>query len=472
MSRAFIEVVAAATILGFTGAAYYATTSTLEARIHDGVHERVQQTRDQAVERATLDGLARLNRVEALAAEPSLVRALEAEGAEGAELASLAFRRFVQGLDAAEPRPDIVALTDAGGDVVAMLDVRSPLPGMWKDQGEIEYPALALALSGKQIISETWAYEGDGLMKVGVAPVIGGADAVLGALVIAYSVSVPEAQRQQRELAGAEITYFHEERIHASSVRAGASDSGGSSGPGAGAEAGDVHAQLARALRAEGLGETALTRGVVAHPVRITVDGRAYLATAARLPQLSSKPRPVNYPTSRAGILVMRSLSDALAPLATVKLAFLLLGLGAAVLAVLAVEMSARLGERADADALDPHASTYHDLGHDRGHGGRQHGLFDFEDEPPSMLTVSEADPATLALAQEPEDAHHRRLFDEYLQARAQVGEAVDGIALDDFVALLRTIEDKVKQRYSSRTVRFRVLVKDGKVSLKPVPIL
>lgn len=497
MSRAFIEVVAAATILGFTGAAYYVATSTLEAQLHEEARARAEQARDQVVEKATLDGLGRLNRVEALAAEPDIARALRAESKQRAEIASLAFRRFVQGLDPAEQRPDIVALTNAGGDVMAMLDVRNPLPDMWKDGNEIEYPAIALALSGKQIISEIWDYEREGLMKVGVAPVMDGADTVLGAMVIAYSVSALEAQRQRRDLAGADIAYFHGDQVYATSFPPE---------PESGDRTGGVHAQLAQVLASGGLGPGALAQGQAARPVEVTVNDRQYLATAARLPQLSSRPRPANYPAAMAGVLIMWSLSDALAPLKTVKLAILLLGLGAAVLAVLAIEMAARrilaqvdqlemsVGDILNGQAgpsLGPVGGELEGLasalevmaarlversqaGDDPGGRSLQRMLLDFEEEAPSIsgVSVSSADPATMALAQEPEPAYYQRLFDEYLQALRQMGAPVEGIQPEDFVAKLRLSESNLKDRYQCSTVRFRVVVKHGKVTLKPVPIL
>lgn len=500
MSRAFIEVVAAAIILGLTAAAYYVTTSTLEARIQNDVRERVEQARDQVVEKTTLDSLGRLNRVEALAAVPVFGQALGAEGAaERARIADQGFRGFLDGLAAGEPRPDIVALADAAGDVVAMLDVGNPLPGMWKNGDELEYPAIALALSSGQIVSEVWDYERDGLMKAGVAPVMGEGDAVLGAVVIAYAVSALEIQRQQRDLFGAEVAYFHGEQIYATSFR-----------PGPGTNEQSIQEQLARALAREQLGQMALAQGTAPRPVSVTLGDHAYLATAARLPQLSSRPRPEGYAASMAGLMVMMSLSDALAPLVTLKLAILLLGIAAAILTVLAIEMvSRRLLAQADEiqaslnEALSgnldwpPRVDRGAELGGlassldvllvrlraaDAGAGARTGGgaqiiaspgaPVDFDDGGPSVSVVSAADPATLALVQEAEEAYYGRLFQEYLAARRQVGAPVEGVEFEEFTAKLRLSESNLRQKYRCTVVRFRVVVKDGKVTLKPVPIV
>src|SRR5690606_13298127 len=51
---------------------------------------------------------------------------------------------------------------------------------------------------------------------------------------------------------------------------------------------------------------------------------------------------------------------------------------------------------------------------------------------------LSEKDVEAVALAQEPELAYLRRLFDEYTQAREVSGEGADGLNYDTFVAKLK----------------------------------
>jgi hypothetical protein len=44
-------------------------------------------------------------------------------------------------------------------------------------------------------------------------------------------------------------------------------------------------------------------------------------------------------------------------------------------------------------------------------------------------------------------------------------------VSFENFIAKLKVNEGKLKAQYQCRAVRFRVVTKDGKVSLKPVPI-
>ena len=56
------------------------------------------------------------------------------------------------------------------------------------------------------------------------------------------------------------------------------------------------------------------------------------------------------------------------------------------------------------------------------------------------------------------------------MAARKNAGSP-DDVSFESFIAKLRVNEGKLKAQYQCRAVRFRVVLKDGKVSLKPVPI-
>jgi hypothetical protein len=84
---------------------------------------------------------------------------------------------------------------------------------------------------------------------------------------------------------------------------------------------------------------------------------------------------------------------------------------------------------------------------------------------------LSERDAQAVNLAAESEPDYYKRIFDEYVNARRSTGENVDGVSYEGFVAKLRLTEANLKKKYNSRAVRFRVVVKDNKVTLKPVPI-
>jgi uncharacterized protein YbbC (DUF1343 family) len=81
-----------------------------------------------------------------------------------------------------------------------------------------------------------------------------------------------------------------------------------------------------------------------------------------------------------------------------------------------------------------------------------------------------QTDPDLAALAQESEPDYYKRVFTEYVAQRKAVGSP-DDVSFENFIAKLKVNEGKLKAQYNCRTVRFRVVTKDGKVTLKPVPI-
>src|SRR5439155_10369868 len=81
-----------------------------------------------------------------------------------------------------------------------------------------------------------------------------------------------------------------------------------------------------------------------------------------------------------------------------------------------------------------------------------------------------QTDPDLARLAQESEPDYYMRVFTEYVASRKAVGSP-DDVSFENFIAKLKVNEGKLKAQYQCRAVRFRVVTKDNKVSLKPVPI-
>jgi hypothetical protein len=81
------------------------------------------------------------------------------------------------------------------------------------------------------------------------------------------------------------------------------------------------------------------------------------------------------------------------------------------------------------------------------------------------------ADPDLAALAQEAEPDYYKRVYTEYTAARRAAGTP-DEVSFEGFIAKLRVNEGRLKAQFQCKAVRFRVVAKDGKVSLKPVPIV
>jgi len=81
-----------------------------------------------------------------------------------------------------------------------------------------------------------------------------------------------------------------------------------------------------------------------------------------------------------------------------------------------------------------------------------------------------QTDPDLAALAQESEPDYYKRVFTEYVAQRKAAGSP-DDVSFENFIAKLKVNEGKLKAQHQCRAVRFRVVVNDGKVTLKPVPI-
>lgn len=488
MSRPVIGGIAAAVIAALSAAAYFVTGSSLESQIRRDLRDRVANAQDLLILNAELDGLGLLKRAEALARDVRFVRALEAEGGANRVPAEKAFDEF-RGTLAVGERPDILALVDRSGQLIALASgdqvVRQPIASTYLEGGKIKYPALALALSSKQLrIADVWSYENQGPMKVAVAPVIdvAGGGGLLGAVLVAHGIDSVQAARESK-LLGAEVAYFFGDEVNASSFD------------------GDLDPSL---FADGGLAASALASdNGVADVVALTINGSEYIATAARLPLLSSLGgRPEGYPPARAGTLVAMSVSRAMSSVATIKLAILLVGLGAIVVLLLAIFVVSKqiLGavdelEVGVADMLNGNLDrTFDPPGRDldglanglnvllaRLLGKPEPGEEEYDDEgnliqPSASMrfsrdSLSPEDAEALELAREPEDEYYTRIYAEYVAAVRKTGGSVVGLTEEAFINKLRLNETTLREKYESSTVRFVVVIDDGKVTLKPVPM-
>lgn len=71
----------------------------------------------------------------------------------------------------------------------------------------------------------------------------------------------------------------------------------------------------------------------------------------------------------------------------------------------------------------------------------------------------------------DPEEAHIREVFAEYLAARQQTGEPVTALTLEKFRTKLESNKQQLVAKYGCRTARFSVYVKDGKAAIKATPV-
>ena len=497
MSRPVISGIVAGVIALLTAVAFFVTGSSLEDRIQKDVRLRVAKAQELLIQNSSLEMLGLLKRTEALARDNDLLKSMIAGSGPNPRMAESAFQRFRAGLAAGEQQPDIMAATDGQGKLVALITgdkpITNPIPDTYLKDGKVKYPALARALEQKQITSEVWDYETAGPMKVGVAPIYDPEiDNTVGAIVLAYAMSAEEAKQQQK-LLGTDVAYFYGDRVSASSFgSANAKEKTGKNDA------------LRKALfEGKGLAKAALTdANGLADVISVELDGEDYVATAGKMPRFSTQPFPAGYPDAPAGAMVMMSIGDATAPVGSVKLAIVMLGLGAIVVALLGIFLSARRIlqpldeiETGVNDIINGNLDrTFRPVGSDldglanalnvmlaRLMGRAEPGDEEYDDEGnvvrPTTLAVdteglSAKDAESVKLAAEPEQTYLRRLFDEYSAARMQTGEGHDGLTFDTFVAKVRQNEASLRAKYQSRAVRFKVVTKDGKVTLKPVPIV
>jgi hypothetical protein len=98
---------------------------------------------------------------------------------------------------------------------------------------------------------------------------------------------------------------------------------------------------------------------------------------------------------------------------------------------------------------------------------------------PEALLRATARNPAPSASRPMPampagpqgEDQHWQQVFQDFLRTRQQCGEASDGLTFDKFRVKLQKNKEQLVAKYSCKTVRFQVYVKDGKAALKATPV-
>ena len=88
-----------------------------------------------------------------------------------------------------------------------------------------------------------------------------------------------------------------------------------------------------------------------------------------------------------------------------------------------------------------------------------------------SSVTNPQVSPSVIAaLSAEPEDAYYARIFNDYLAAKRQLGDPVEGISFDGFVSRIRSSERELAAKHG-RPVRYIVELRGGSVVLIAVPM-
>ncbi|HXU67688.1 MAG TPA: MXAN_5187 C-terminal domain-containing protein [Polyangia bacterium] len=480
MYRARIPLAAAAVVLLTTVAALFSVRSTLSSAARAEVQKRVERAQATWPSLDLLRGIDLTNETAKLARDEEFGAVFDKKSSDEQRQAAFVAVSARNGrLEATGRKADLIAVVGANGHVVARdLNINA----MFDDDLKGRYPSVGKALDGVAN-KDVWNFDGH-LYRVGAAPIRSRTGAVVGALVIGYNASATDAA-EDREKLGTEVAYFLDGKIHASSFK----KEGGES-----AEEKELASSLFDGARlAEGAAAGNLTP-----PTPVRIGSEDYLA--------ASGPLPGNLTKSRSGYVVLASLTAARVNLGGVEFLIIVLGIIGTVVAMGAAVMTAMrflspldrietgVAEVINGNreySFDTPSKDFEGLANalnvmlarllgrpdpsddelgasDDGNGQQRWGG---ELSVESSTTGPQTSPELQALIDEPEEAYLKRTFDEYIAARKQTNEGVEGMTLDGFTQKLREHEAALKKKHGARLVRFKVLIKGGQTTLKPFPI-
>src|SRR5688572_24091992 len=139
MSRTLITIVVAAVITALTAIAFFVSSIATDKRVNKDAD--LQLTRAyQVIQRLNqLQGIDVSNKAERIASRPEFVRAIKSSNqADRDNAARNGFSQFLTDEKTGSVKPDIIALVDASGDVLAMHEVTSVVPKMWRNENAAE----------------------------------------------------------------------------------------------------------------------------------------------------------------------------------------------------------------------------------------------------------------------------------------------------------------------------------------------
>jgi hypothetical protein len=475
MHRAKIPLATAAVVAIVAAVVFSMVSSSISTATQKSVEDAVKRAQKAAPSLELLRGMEITAQTAAMAREAEFAQALAKSGDEQRQAAFVAVQARNARLEQQGRKADLIAVVGASGKVVCRdLNINA----MVDEDLKSKYPAVGKALEGVAV-KDAWSFSG-GLYHVGIAP-IRGSSGIAGALIIGFAASARDAGAD-KDRVGTEIAYFVDKKVQASSWK----KEGGES-----TEEKSLNAALTDAKLAE-----MAASGQVGEPVRVNIAGEDYLAAAGPLTGNISK--------SASGFVVLSSLRAAKAPFGMASTLVLLLGLVGVLCAVAAAVLTAvrflkpldkiesGLAEvingnhdyqfEAPSPDLEGLANSLNvmmarllgrpdpsddELSTPSQSGNRWGGELAVE----STTTGQHTSPENAALAQEEEGAYLARLFQEYYESRKSNGESVDGLTQDSFLAKVRKTEADLVEKLNARSVRFKVVVKDGQTTLKPVPI-
>ena len=384
-------------------------------------------------------------------------------------------------------KADLLLVIDGAGKVICRdVDQNE----MFGDDIKSKYAAVGKALDGLAV-KDIWNWQGR-MLRVAVVPVRGAEHKVAGALAVGFVVTASEAQQKKREILGSDLAFFLEGKVHASSF----------AGPDNKEDPTKVNALAAQIFDGGKFAQQAIDGQKATEIFPVALGGGRSVAIAA--------PMTGNSDNKKAGVVIVAGL-DRTQPGAGGMI--IALGLIAILVSIIGITLTARnfinpldTLERGVAEVINGNLEyTFPPLPGD--FEGLANGLNvmvcrltgrpepseegEDDDAPKDAaarwrgdpLFVEELGQAEVAQAQsgadaelqklvsEPELVYLQRTFKEYLAARQKLGQSTENLTLESFTGKLRQNEAGLKQKYTCKAVRFRVVVKGSQVTLKPVPI-
>jgi hypothetical protein len=375
----------------------------------------------------------------------------------------------------------IVAILDSSGKVVA----RDLNPNaMFGEDLRARFPAIAHALKGEPT-KDVWTMD-NRMTQVALAPITRADGSMLGVLLIGHPLSSKLAQ-ETRDRIGAEIGYFHEGKMQASSF--------GSAGDPDKEEVAKTQALGTIVFGPDKLADQALSKGSATPITRATIEGEEYNVVVA--------PLPGNFSDKSSGVVLASSMSAAGGHVRAIGMQVLALGLLAIVVALGAAVLTAKRFirpldkiELGVADIINGNIDyTFKPVGPDfeglsnalnvmlaRLLGREEPNEDAVEEEEETgkawraeQMIIEEGDGApnanTLAVAQESEAAYYPRLYNEYMNALRNLGKPSEGLSVPAFMAKLRLSEAGLRQKWSCRMVRFQLVSRGDDVVFRAIRI-
>ena len=126
MSRTVIAAVVAVVIAALTAVAFFVTSTSIDNKIRNDAEAQLRRAYGVVGQLAQLEAIDVANKAERLAAEREFVNALKSESqSERYNQSRLGFTKFTSNEKEGDRKPDIIALVDAQGNIVAMNEVPS-----------------------------------------------------------------------------------------------------------------------------------------------------------------------------------------------------------------------------------------------------------------------------------------------------------------------------------------------------------